>query len=112
MLHIKDTEAWKNIEITLYQIKKDNRASRKHAHKVEINTIYISYNRLVTLPPQTVLSKKKNKACPDIVQYTNLDTTPENTSKAEADKKEKEDNNNSNNLDLPPIYGQASITAR
>jgi hypothetical protein len=112
MLRIKDAKAWKNIEITLRQIEKNSGASRKHAHKVEINAIYISYNRLVILPPQTVLSKGKSKACPDIVQYMNLDTTPENISKAEADKGEKEDNNNSNNLDLLPIYGQASAIAR
>jgi hypothetical protein len=112
MLRVKDTEAWKNIEITLCQIEKNSRASRKHAHKVEINAIYISYNRLVTSPPQTILSKEKSKARPDIVQYTNLDATPENTSEAEADKGEEEDNNNSNNLDLLLIYGQASIIAR
>jgi hypothetical protein len=34
----------------------------------------------------------------------NLDTTPENTSKAEVDKGEEEDNNNLNNLDLLPVY--------
>jgi hypothetical protein len=42
----------------------------------------------------------------------NLDTISENISKAEADKGKEEDNNNLNNLDLLPIYGQASIIAK
>jgi hypothetical protein len=43
----------------------------------------------------------------------NLEATPENTSEAEADKGEEEDDNgDSNDLDLPPVYGRASVIAR
>jgi hypothetical protein len=113
MLRVEDAEAWKNVEITLRQIEKDGGASRKHAYKVEIDAIYISYDRLVTPPLQTVPSKGKSKARPDTVRYTNLDATPENTSEAEADEGEEDDDDgDSNDLDLLPVYGRASATAR
>jgi hypothetical protein len=110
-LRVDDAESWKNVEITLRQIEKDGGPSKKYAHKIEIDSIYTSFDRLITPPPQqTTVSRGKSKARPDTVRRTNLEATPEYASGGDEDEDE-DDDGDSNDLDLPPVYGRGRSSA-
>ena len=108
-LRVEDTESWRAVEALLRQIEKDGGHDRKYAHKINIDAVYKTHDRLVTPPP--VPAKATEKARPQTARVIDLDETPNSVDFVDLEGSGDDD------LDLPPIYrgptGQrASATSR